>query len=79
MKTEREQKAFLALGEQACKMLRIAYPDCEIAVGYNNEQEVLVFSLDEHTFTVNVGWSSVAAGVRDIARQLLDKPLYDYI
>lgn len=79
MKTEREQKAFLALGEQACNMLRIAYPDCEISVEYNNEWEVLVFSLNEHTFPVNVGWSSVAAGIKDIANQLLIKPLYDYV
>lgn len=79
MKTEREQKAFLALGEQTCNLLRIAYPESEIAVEYNNGLEMLTFSIDELTFPVNVGWSSVAAGVRDIARQLLEKPLYDYV
>lgn len=79
MKTENEARKFLALGEQACNMLRIAYPQSNVTVEYDNQTEILTFSLDNETFYVNVNWSSVAAGVRDIARQLLEKPLYDYI
>lgn len=79
MKTKNEASRFLALGEQTCNILRVAYPDYEIAVEYDNQEEQLIFSIDAHTYKVNVRWDSVCAGVVDIAKQLLSKPLYDYI
>lgn len=79
MKTQNEASRFLALGEQTCNILRVAYPDYEIAVEYNNQDELLIFSIDTHTFIVNVKWDSVGAGVVDIADQLLSKPLYSFL
>lgn len=79
MKTQNEANRFLALGEQTCNILRVAYPDHEIAVEYDNQKEQLIFSIDTHTFIVNVKWDSVGAGVVDIADQLLSKPFYGFI
>lgn len=79
MKTQHEASRFLALGEQTCNILRVAYPDHEFAVEYDNQKERLIFSIDAHTFMVNVMWDSVGAGVVDIASQLLSKPFYDFI
>lgn len=76
MKTKQEAARFLAMGEKTCDLLRIAYPDYEIAVEYNDNEEELVFSMDDTTYKVNVHWDSVQAGLRDIASQFLTKELY---
>lgn len=79
MKTKEETRQVLAIGEQVCNIVRIAYPYFkDVAVEYENRGEMLIFSFDKKTYVVYVAGSSAQGVVIDIARQLLEKVLKNH-
>lgn len=79
MKDKQETKAILAIGEQVCNIIRIAYPSYkDITVEFDPMAEVLIFSVDNKTYTVFVVYDSVQAVVVDIAKQLLSNFIHNH-
>ncbi len=75
MKTKEENKKFEELGKKTVELLQVAYADSDISYSYDVKYEFFTFKIDSRDYIVNVNWSSVKAGIRDIANQLLSKEL----
>ena len=76
MKTKEENEKFYEMGKKTVELLKIAYEDSDIYFSYDEERELFIFTIDGIAHAVNVNWSSVKAGIRDIAKQLLSEDLY---
>ena len=71
MKNTKENEKFRELGEKTVELIKIAYPNVVISYTWNEKTEVFTFVIDGKEYDVYCVYSSVRAGLRDIANQLL--------
>ena len=71
MKTEKENKVMIEIGNKIVDLLKIVYPTVCCDVEYHKLEEYYTFNFDKNVYHVNVYADSYTATLNDIIHQFL--------